>query len=305
MNNIKFDPQTVIQKIDFEAIKDHPNILIAAGFWEEDRYQAAKICYQFMRKIDDLIDNRKAVGNITDEEKNQFIDQVNNWINSLDDLSLLDTHAELVKETIKNFNIPSLLFSNFSKSMIYDINNDGFESYDDFISYAEGASVAPASVFVHLCCLKREGDQYFPPGFDVIEVARPCAIFSYLVHIIRDFQKDQLNNLNYFALDILRKNNLSPNDLKEMANGKPISQNFRTVIREYYNYAERYKEETIIMIDKIKDQLDERYILSLHIIFDLYLQVFERIDIENGTFTTKELNPIPEEIKERVIKICS
>jgi hypothetical protein len=28
--------------------------------------------------------------------------------------------------------------------------------------------------------------------------------------------------------------------------------------------------------------------------------VFERIDINNGTFTSVELNPTPEEIKERV-----
>ena len=30
------------------------------------------------------------------------------------------------------------------------------------------------------------------------------------------------------------------------------------------------------------------------------MMVFERIDIENGSFTTKELTPTSEEIKERV-----
>jgi len=30
---------------------------------------------------------------------------------------------------------------------------------------------------------------------------------------------------------------------------------------------------------------------------------FERIDIKKGTFTTKELNPTPEEIKERVWQV--
>ncbi len=30
-------------------------------------------------------------------------------------------------------------------------------------------------------------------------------MFSYLVHIIRDFQKDQLNNLNYFADESIRQ----------------------------------------------------------------------------------------------------
>jgi hypothetical protein len=33
--------------------------------------------------------------------------------------------------------------------------------------------------------------------------------------------------------------------------------------------------------------------------------VFERIDLENGTFTTEELNPTPEEIKERVWQVIA
>ena len=48
-------------KIDFHKIKDHPNILIAARFWEDDRYQAAQTIYKFMRHIDDMIDDRKAL----------------------------------------------------------------------------------------------------------------------------------------------------------------------------------------------------------------------------------------------------
>jgi len=34
----------------------------------------------------------------------------------------------------------------------------------------------------------------------------------------------------------------------------------------------------------------------------IYRKVFERIDIENGTFSAEELNPTAEEIKERVWK---
>jgi phytoene synthase len=299
------DTDTIIENIDFEAIKDHPNILIAAGFWEEERYNAAKVCYKFMRKVDDLVDERISEGAISPEEKKLFIDQVNNWIDSLSDLSLVDSKIKQITDTIEKFKIPSSLFNNFSKAMIYDINNEGFDTYKDFITYAEGASVAPASVFVHLCCLNQIDEQYIPPAFDVIEVARPCALFSYLVHIIRDFQKDQQNNLNYFAIDILNKHSLSPSDLKNIAYGAPITSNFRNMIREYCDYAEKYKNDTIRTIDNIKDQLGARYILSLYIIFDLYLQVFERIDIENGSFSAEELNPTPSEIKERVLSICS
>jgi hypothetical protein len=33
--------------------------------------------------------------------------------------------------------------------------------------------------------------------------------------------------------------------------------------------------------------------------------VFDRIDIKNGQFTSKELNPTPQEIRERVLKVAS
>jgi len=51
--------------------------------------------------------------------------------------------------------------------------------------------------------------------------------------------------------------------------------------------------KTYQMIQKIKPFVEPRYQLSLEIIFDLYLMVFERINPYSGVFTTAELNPTP------------
>ena len=67
--------------IDFKKILDHPNILIAANFWDEERYCAARICYRLMRSIDDLIDNHKANNRmIAAEERTDFETNVNDWL---------------------------------------------------------------------------------------------------------------------------------------------------------------------------------------------------------------------------------
>lgn len=50
----------ILDEIDFEKISRHPNILIAARFWDDERYQAAVTSYKLMRAIDDMIDDRKA-----------------------------------------------------------------------------------------------------------------------------------------------------------------------------------------------------------------------------------------------------
>ena len=302
MNSLTDGFLETFNSIDFDRIRDHPNILIAANFWDADRFCAAKICYKFMRAIDDLIDNHKAKNRfIEPEERKEFIANVEEWLKMIiisDECNSLQ--KELI-ETIENFRIPVWPMEVFAKSMIYDINNNGFPTLDAFLNYAAGASVAPASIFVHLNGLQKINGQYEPPVFDIKWVATPCAIFSYVVHIIRDFQKDQLNNLNYFADDLIAENGLNHNTMYEFANGIPVNKNFRNLIKQYYKLADDYRLKTYDIIRQIKPLLQPRYQLSLEIIFNLYLLVFEKIDHKNGKFTTEELNPTPEETKERVL----
>ena len=299
----------IFSSIDFHEIKDHPNILIAAGFWEQDRYFAAKTCYKFMRAIDDLIDDHKAANKlIAPGERKEFIANINEWLKMIIAEEECNPLKKELLETIEHFRIPLWPLESFAKSMIYDINNDGFPTIESFLEYSQGASVAPASIFVHLNGLIRRNGEYEAPVFDIREASVPCAIFSYLVHIIRDFQKDQLNNLNYFADDLIIKNNLSRKDLNEFAHGRPVNDNFRNLISVYLTLADKFRLKTYDQIKKISPLLEPRYQLSLEIIFDLYLMVFERIDIHHGKFTTEELNPTPDETKQRVhdviIRFC-
>ena len=298
--------QEIIGSIDFQNIKKHPNILIAARFWDEKRYHAARVCYKFMRMIDDLIDDRKALEeSISCLEKEKLSKKVNSWIDCLDKVPEDDPFYTELVHTISTFKIPLELFHRFAKSMIHDINHDGFATLEEFMEYAEGASVAPASIFVHLSCLSEKDGEYYSPDYDIIEIARPCAIFSYLVHIIRDFQEDQQNNLNYFARDILKRNNLLPSDLRAIADGAPIPQEFRKVIGEYHEHARTYMDLTWKELQGLQTKLGGRYLLSLHIIFQLYKMVFDRIDVKQGQFTREELNPTPAEIKELVMRVTS
>ena len=289
--------------LDFEKIIDHPNILIAANFWEEDRFRAAKICYKLMREIDDLIDNYKSeYAEIKEEERELFISSVNHWISSIRTQSHDTIFQKELIETFDVFKIPLWTMENFAHAMIYDVNHSGFSSLESFLEYSRGASIAPASVFVHLCGVTKVADGFLPPVYDVKRAATPCAIFSYLVHIIRDFQKDQLDNLNYFADNMILKHGLSRQELKEMAEGRKISNGFRSMIQDYYNLADQYRLKTYDMIREISPLLEPRYQLSLEVIFNLYLMVFERINIEEGSFAAAELNPTAAEIKDRVCR---
>lgn len=291
----------IYNMIDFRNIVDHPNILIAARFWEKERYCAAEVCYKFMRMIDDMIDNHKASNrSIEESDKAAFQMNVDEWLKKIIVSERCNPDQKELLETINKFVIPLWPLELFAKSMIYDIYNDGFPTLETFLDYSMGASVAPASVFVHLCGIRKSDESYTVPPFDVRKAATPCAIFSYLVHIIRDFQKDQLNNLNYFADDLIAENSLTRSELRNIALGSQPGQGFRNLVEVYYNLADQYRLQTVETIKEIKYLLEPRYQLSLEIIFSLYLMVFEKINIKNGRFTSDELNPSPNETARRV-----
>jgi len=185
------------------------------------------------------------------------------------------------------------------------VTHDGFATLDEFIEYSGGASVSPAAIFVHLAGLQEQDGKYVDPPFDVRSVAEPCAMFSYFVHIIRDFRKDQLNNLSYFADDMMSRHGLTRKNMLEMAQGAPLTEGFRSLMREYYEIADGYRLSTLRVMEDICPKMEPRYRLSLEIIFDLYMMVFERINPEQGTFSTAELNPAPAETRERVRKVIA
>lgn len=291
----------VFNTIDFNRIKDHPNILIAANFWEEERFLAAKVCYRLMRMLDDVIDNYKAENKIiTDDGRIQLKSDIDKWLKMINNSNGNSSIQKDLIQAVDRFIIPLWPLEAFAKSMVYDTDHNGFATLESFIDYSFGASVAPASIFVHLNSVRRVNGVYVNPPFDVKWASTPCALFSYLVHIIRDFQKDQLNNLNYFADELILKYGLRRESLREFAEGKPVNDKFRNLIRHYYTLADNYRKETNEVLHSIQPLLEPRYRLSLEIIFNLYLMVFERINIFDGNFTTEELCPGPDEIKERV-----
>lgn len=294
----------IFESIDFDSIIDHPNILIAARFWDNERYYAARTCYRFMRSLDDLIDDHKAANKgIAADERERFAGNVDEWMGMI--RAGIDTSpfCNDLKETVEKFRIPLWSLEAFAGSMLYDVNHDGFATLDDFIRYSGGASVSPASIFVHLAGLQEKEGKYYDPPFDVRRTSEPCAMFSYFVHIIRDFRKDQLNNLSYFADDMMAKHGLTRRSMLEMARGAKLTDGFRAMMRKYYDITDRYRLSTIRVMEDVCPRMEPRYRLSLEIIFDLYMMVFERIDPEHGTFSAEELNPTPAETKERVLQV--
>ena len=163
---------------EFEKILTNPILDIAARFWDAERYEAFKICYRSMREIDDLVDHRKASGNpLTQTELAEFRNRIKEKMETLADPQ---ASGELA-QTLTRFQIPSWPWLRLSEAMDYDLEHNGFSTFQVFLRYCEGAAIAPAAVFVHLCGVKKEREEFCAPEFDIRKCARDLALFSYLV----------------------------------------------------------------------------------------------------------------------------
>jgi len=301
VDSVSTDDFNFTDELDFRQVLKNPILDIAARLWEDERYEAFKTCYRSMRAIDDLVDGVKSQGGtLSEAERGHLASRINEWVRAIEDGQHNDVYQRRLAETLERFRISLWPWRKLAESMIYDIYHNGFSTFQDFLTYSEGAAVAPGSVFTFLCGVRKVDGKYHPPPFDAQEVSRPTALYCYLVHIIRDFQKDQNENLNYFSDDLMVEYGLNTSKLKEMAAGGEVSAGLRSLMGRYVKLAEGYGRESRDALEKISPHLEPRYLLSLELLHSLYDQILERIDVLNGSYTAAELNPSPEEIDERI-----
>lgn len=143
-----------------------------------------------MRVVDDLVDERKAIDKRLPEiEKRKFTWKVNGWLATIKTPNPTHSFQKQLVQVRKKFKIPLWPWQRLSHAMVYDLDNDGFKTFSDFIRYSENAAIAPGSVFMHLCGVVKDNGHFGPPSFDVRQAARPIALFAYLVHIIMIFKR--------------------------------------------------------------------------------------------------------------------
>ncbi len=282
---------------EFEKILTNPILDIAARFWDEERYNAFKVCYKSMREIDDLVDHRKAEGMaLTRTEVSEYTTRIENWSKDIS----IGTNSSELGAILKKYQIPIWPWQRLGKAMIYDLDHNGFSSFRTFLRYCEGAAIAPASIFMHLCGVNESSEKYQAPSFDIRKASRSLAVFSYLVHIMRDFEKDQRRNLNYFADDILLKCGLNKDELNELVKRQSFDDRVMMLIAEYQRFAGFYQNLAKETFQHLLPQMQHRYQLSLHIIYALYSHLYEKIDPQNQAYSETDLNLSPAEVQERI-----
>lgn len=209
------------------AGRDKPHLYAAAHLFERPEVRRAFVAtYASMRLVDDAVDGIPHRARLTDDQQRLELGRVTDWLAMVE----ASHRGEAVKgptwvalsDTFSRFAFPLDPWVNLGKAMSSDVVVSSFETWDDLRHYMQGASVAPAIVFMYLVLMRPERDGVFRTGwsFERVHAAtEDLAIFCYCVHILRDVAIDlELgeSGLIYLPRQELRRFGLTDGDLYAM-----------------------------------------------------------------------------------------
>src|SRR4030067_721883 len=175
-----------------------------------------------------------------------------------------------------------------------DVGKDSFATFEEFVSYAEGAAVAPATVFMFLLTAQRDGHGYiwhYPPK-QIQAFARELALFCYLTHVIRDVSSDLKlgkSGLLYLSEQDLKRYRLTKKDLNDFRNSKKVNANFRRLAAKYVDRARSFEKRGRKLLQELNPSLsrDSRFILDL--LLEFYAQTLNKIArVKYNVFSGRE-----------------
>ncbi|MEO5327981.1 MAG: squalene/phytoene synthase family protein [Magnetococcus sp. THC-1_WYH] len=159
--------------------------------------------YAAMRLVDDLVDEQFLVQSDPEGVLAALVHgQVECWRQQACDAAhgmFQSTEAsyepqvfEALNLTVGCSNLGEWPWNALATSMKADIDSQPMETWGDFLAYSEGATVAPATVFVYILASRFQKGVFKTPESPIFyrEKVRGMAIFCYVIHILRDLARD-------------------------------------------------------------------------------------------------------------------
>lgn len=300
------------------AARDLNNLYLTSRFFADPvRYRAFCVFYAIMRLVDDRVDELCARQGVPPAERRRVAEEVDGWRRSVEaayregagadppwglDRAAGGTDPGAARALLAafvdsnaRFRVPPDLWRRFFAAMDRDLADRRFATYGEFLDYAEGATVAPTTIYLVLLASERsgaEGAPYEPvAGFDVIGCGRELGLFAYLTHILRDLPQDLEageRGLLYLAREDMGRFGVTEESLwKDLARGA-AGPGLRGFLEELGGRARRHLEAGRTLLAALDGRLSADCAFIVKLIVGIYEEALERI-AEVG------FDPFPEE----------
>lgn len=220
------------------AGRDKPHLYAAARLFERPEVRRAFVAtYASMRLIDDAVDGIPHRAQLTEDRRQIELERVDTWLGmvkashkgvTVDGLTWI-----ALADTFSRFAFPLDPWVNLGMAMSSDVVVSSFETWDELRHYMQGASVAPAIVFMYLVLMRPDQDGVFRTNWSFKKVhaaTEDLAIFCYCVHILRDVAADLSlgeSGLIYLPRQEMSRFGLESPDLYRMRDAGRVSESFR------------------------------------------------------------------------------
>lgn len=281
------------------ASRDKNNLYLTSRFFaDRRRFDAFCGLYAPMRVVDDRVDETIAESDRGSAEREAAAAEVDSWEElvvatcegrplspaALARVGGRDVELLLIAlaEAQARFPVPPRLWANFFSAMRRDLAGDGFVSYSDFLNYAEGATVAPTTIYLILITAQPGAESRFalPRGFDVFDCGRNLGLFAYLVHILRDLPDDLAagrRGLVYLAAEDLERFGLGRDDLRNDLARRRASEPLRRLLTEIGDRAERHLSASEASLAFLSSRLPPDCCYVLQLIVEVYRALLARL----------------------------
>ncbi len=204
------DAERPLEAAEAIASRDRNNLYITSSFFRDPmKYRAFCAYYAMMRVVDDRIDNLPSSGRRCARMQKRELGVVKAWeqvvrcicrgihptasMLAACDFPDVEAVCKSFIDSYRIFPIPIRLWRNFFAAMRSDITASELLRWSDFLTYAEGAAVAPTTIYLCLIVARdheTKNSYDLPEEIDLYECGRHLGLFAYLAHIVRDLATD-------------------------------------------------------------------------------------------------------------------
>lgn len=220
------------------AGRDKPHLYAAASLFERPQVRRAFVAtYASMRLIDDLIDGISNRSSISVGRQAFEMGRVQSWLELVRAAKVGDVSAGMtwtaLADTFAHFDLPLDPWANLAIAMQTDVMVSSFKTWDELRGYMQGASVAPAVIFMYLVLMRPDAHGKFGTSWNytqVYEATEDLAIFCYCVHILRDVAEDLtlgVSGLVYLPEEELSRFGIGVADLHAMRESGMATDDYR------------------------------------------------------------------------------
>jgi len=281
------------------ASRDCNNLYLTSSFFADgEKYRAFCAFYAVMRVVDDRIDGLPSRGLLSNAQRLTEQGVLSAWSKGVEACyatgsvpnPVVDACArhdaqllfKAFADSLGTFRPPQVLWDSFFGAMRWDLEHDRFESWQQFLTYAEGASVAPTTIYLFLLVARRVGESTeLPDGFNVAECGRQLGLFAYIGHILRDLAEDLRTGQNgflYVSREDMAAHGVTEELLLSDVETGQASTATRGLVAELVSRARQCLSEGRTSMACLSGQLDQDCSFILELIVTVYECVLDKIE---------------------------